>query len=178
MSDVILSLFNEKLALAARLAVRYGPYQNDEEQYRFIYASYCCASFTVTTFDEKADYWESDIFDCDDFEDITDPQSEVEAQAWDPSSKGEGADYLAIVKVVLTGDNEEDGAKKVDKLTAMLNRNETNTTMGADRRRLIEFADEFMNYTEICMKGDVEGYDDDFYNCSTYLGLNLPDFAS
>ena len=166
MSDIILSLFNEKLALATRLAIQYGPYRNDEEQYRFIHASYCCVSFTVISFDDSADGWEEQIFDCQDFQDV-DPQNHEE---WDPTTKGvDGADYLAIVKVVLSGNDEEDSGSRATELTDILaNPNMTDVDVAT-----------FIDYTERCMQGDTDKEGADFDNCKGYyLGLDVESFES
>ena len=111
----------------------------------------------------------------------------MEAEKFNPSLKG--ADYLGIVKVVLTGDDEADSEGKVDELTVLLDANGTSATPEpsqspstdptATRRRLqVAEGRDFKYYAQQCMYGGQDEEDGDFEECGGFLGLDLPNFES
>ena len=199
--NVIPSVFNEKLAYAVILGIKYGAYNQNKEEYKFLYASYICASFTVTSYDKNSPSWES-MFDCDEAKDYAAEFNAGDNPDYQPETKN--ADYLSIIKVILTGDDEEDAADRIDALRDLLNKNATKTNVTAingtaTRRRLsVEGFDGFKQWTEGCMetginidsnmmmqelvdineKAGLSEGSDDYETCEGYLGLDLDYFES
>ena len=173
--NIILTVFNEKIAFATELAIRYGPYSNEHEQYKFIYDTYTCAAFTISSFDERvfqADQ-EYESYDCDEHKSQL-KGSQISDPRYKPESKG--AQYLSILKVILTGNDEQTSQEKVTQLTKSLNftkeNNQNSTENGQNSRRLVDFHT-FKDVLERCMQGD-ESEDP---KCGQFLGLNLDYFA-
>ena len=158
-------------------------------------------SFTAPSFDEGADYWDS-LFDCSDFAEIMNVDAEDAASnKFDPAARG--AEYLAVVKVMLTGDDHLQSEQKVEELFSIFhgpNVTNTETTENTDdaentetsgtqtnvdvdtnlrRRRLVDTDSvaaqrAFSEYAKQCM----QGIDTQESRCGEFLGLNLVEFDS
>ena len=106
-SRSLLALFRQKLAFMTKRAIIYGAYQNVSEAHRFVFASYTCACFNEISFDKNDQNWNRDLFDCSDLVDITNDRQSY-------------AQYLGVVKVILSGNDREDAAERADAMTRLL----------------------------------------------------------
>ncbi len=66
LGNIILTVFNEKISFATQLAIQHGPFYNDYEKYKFVHTAYTCVAFTISSFDTNAEYWDDELFDCED----------------------------------------------------------------------------------------------------------------
>ena len=181
LKDVILTVFNEKIAFATELAIKHAAYNNSFEKYKFIYQTYTCAAFTIYSFDGNvfaADPY-SELINCDIYKSAL-SNGQSSDNRYDPATKS--ADYLSILKVVLTGDDDDDSENKAKELEQLLDFNGTNATTTATQRRLQTANNEtepvdfkiFKSVIDECMKGDYGEPKDQ--TCSGFLGLNLEKF--
>eukprot|EP00485_Elphidium_margaritaceum_P016189 CAMPEP_0202732606 /NCGR_PEP_ID=MMETSP1385-20130828/187748_1 /ASSEMBLY_ACC=CAM_ASM_000861 /TAXON_ID=933848 /ORGANISM="Elphidium margaritaceum" /LENGTH=929 /DNA_ID=CAMNT_0049398929 /DNA_START=243 /DNA_END=3032 /DNA_ORIENTATION=+ len=120
-TNIILSEFNRKLAYAVDLGVQYAIYNNSYEQYKFLYGEYVCVSFTLVSYDVKDRDWDT-RYDCESpvnyAEELGKPDNQ-KIDVYKPITKE--AQYLAVIEVVLTGDDKNDSRAKVDELSEALN---------------------------------------------------------
>ena len=171
-SEISLAEFNRKLSFATAMGIRFGAYDDEREKYRFVHGNYTCVAFTVSSFKLNQDdaNWDKARFSCD---------AEVaELEEYDPVARG--AQYLAIVKVMMAGDDAADSQRKVTQLTNMLNSSvvDANLSLTASARRLSEArTDAFIGYCERCMNSEPIDPDVDA-ECNSFLGLDLDDFKS
>ena len=173
-SDIVLPVFNDKIAYATRIGIKYGAYLANKELYKFIQDAYTCVAFNIFSFDGQN---ENEMFDCDEIEDDI-KKSENEAPEYYP--KFNSAQYLAIVKIIMTGNDDLDSAKKVANLTALLqpkpveSDDSDQNSEEIETRRLFskDPVNDFMKFTEQCMNEELDdeslGSDE---TCKGYLGL-------
>ena len=199
LQNIILSEFNRKLSYSVGLGIKYGIYGGDYEEYKFFYAAYVCASFSVISYDANSELWQDGIFDCQKPNDHVDEMSK-QGQSRSPKyiASTKGAEYLAVIKMVLTGDNVNASALTVSELSNYLNGfNDTedlNTTSTQRRledekeKPLTQLQQLFVDYTENCMETDNELQDelmdinneaqrkegeDGYLTCTDFVGLDL-----
>ena len=176
LADIIVLEFNSKLSYAVLLALKYGIYGNVEPRYKFMVAAYVCVSFTVTSFDTTSADW-MDMFDCTE---PTDYAAEMSLRdlddRYDPTTKG--ADYLAVIKIVFSGDNSTDIQQRIDDVQTLLDDDPLNDTASvvdteSDPGTL------FRRYVEQCMttNASFEAMLPKYESCDGFLGLNLPSFS-
>ena len=186
-SEIILSVFNEKLSFATEVAIRHGVFNDDENQYKFVFRTYTCVCFTVSSFDKNAEDWDSDLFDCAESADAL--QQSTRPKEYEPVTQG--AQYLGLVKVVFSGNDLEDSAEKVTALSSLLQpaTNASGTNSTATRRLLSEDSSDeetalptaiaaFIDFCEQCMNSEPGFLEHIEAGCDDFLGLDLDDFKS
>ena len=110
---------NRKLSYAVHLAIKYSSYNNSYQEYKFLHDEYICASFNIISPETEDWEWYHDCKKPHNYqEEMNLPDNDANKKRYKPELKR--AQYLAIIKIVLTGDNRTWSDFKVDELTEAL----------------------------------------------------------
>ena len=163
LNNIYLAEFNRKLRMATFLGINNGTYNNQLNQTKFIHTTYTCASFSISTFDSKDDEWDNERFKCENSKDgkYADQLRKSDENKDDKyNAIVQRAQYLAIVKVILTGDD----------LTVSKNKSESLTKWFEENEAITNQSNSFIRYAENCMNSEPRG------TCEGYIGLDLEKF--